>query len=105
VAAAADFNGDGKPDIIWHNTATGATYVWLLNGATLYNGTVPPAEPNLNWKLMAAIDFNGDGKPDLLWRNYTTGENKVWLMDGVNRLSEVPLSSLAGANWTLAGGE
>jgi hypothetical protein len=105
VAAAADFNGDGKPDLIWHNAATGATFVWCLNGATLYNGAVPPAEPNLNWKLMAAIDFNGDGKPDLLWRNHTTGENKVWLMDGVNRLSEVSLGSVAGANWTLAGGE
>jgi hypothetical protein len=51
------------------------------------------------------MDFNGDGKPDLVWRNHTTGENKVWLMDGVSRLSEVPLSSVAGANWTLAGGE
>jgi hypothetical protein len=90
---------------MWHNAATGQTYVWLLNGATMYNGAAGPTEPNVNWKLMAAMDFNGDGKADLVWRNYATGENKVWLMDGVTRLSEAALGSVAGANWTLARGE
>ncbi|HYR27718.1 MAG TPA: hypothetical protein VEU30_04595, partial [Thermoanaerobaculia bacterium] len=32
-----DFNGDGKSDLVWRNTATGQTVVWLMNG-TIYSG-------------------------------------------------------------------
>jgi hypothetical protein len=44
VAGTGDFNGDGKPDLIWQNEATGDRYVWLMSGATyvssVYIGTV-----------------------------------------------------------------
>ena len=29
-----DFNGDGKPDILWRNKGTGQNVVWLMNGTT-----------------------------------------------------------------------
>ena len=28
IVGAADFNSDGKPDILWRNFATGANMVW-----------------------------------------------------------------------------
>jgi hypothetical protein len=34
IAGTGDYNGDGQPDLIWENTATGDRYVWLMNGAT-----------------------------------------------------------------------
>src|SRR5438876_782482 len=34
-AARADFNGDGKSDILWRNSSTGENYVWLMNGTTI----------------------------------------------------------------------
>ena len=33
-AVAADFNADGKSDIVWQNTVTGQRYLWIMSGAT-----------------------------------------------------------------------
>jgi hypothetical protein len=47
VAATGDYNGDGKADILWTNTATGDRAMWLMNGSVStgggYLGTVPVA--------------------------------------------------------------
>jgi hypothetical protein len=40
IVAAADFNGDGTPDLVWQNPPTGAASIWLMGGA---NGTMPRA--------------------------------------------------------------
>ena len=34
----ADFNRDGKPDILWQNTATGERAIWLMNGTSYSSG-------------------------------------------------------------------
>lgn len=41
LVGSEDTNGDGHPDLIWWNAATGAESRWLLNGATVtnYGGT------------------------------------------------------------------
>jgi hypothetical protein len=39
IQAVGDYNGDGKPDIVWRNTTTGANSLWLMNG-TAYGSTV-----------------------------------------------------------------
>jgi len=33
--ALRDFSGDGKSDIIWHNTATGDTYALFMTARSL----------------------------------------------------------------------
>jgi hypothetical protein len=38
IAGTGDFDGDGKADILWRNTATGQDAIWFMNGATLSNG-------------------------------------------------------------------
>ena len=47
VSGTGDFNGDGRTDIFWTNTATGDRAVWLMNGSSVSDGTflgnVPPA--------------------------------------------------------------
>jgi Ca2+-binding RTX toxin-like protein len=55
VAATADFTGDGKTDIVWRNTSTGATELWTMDGATrtaLQALSVQNAD--LSWKPFAA---------------------------------------------------
>jgi hypothetical protein len=32
IAGAADLNGDGKADIVWHNDTSNETQVWFMNG-------------------------------------------------------------------------
>lgn len=83
--AAADFNFDGKPDLIWRNSASGRVIVWFMDGATR-TGTAPiwaatnPGESA--WRPMGTGDFNADGHADIVWRNAETGQVIVWLMSG-----------------------
>lgn len=37
LAATADLNGDGHPDLIWQNLSTGNVNFWLMNGVTVYS--------------------------------------------------------------------
>jgi hypothetical protein len=99
----ADFNGDGKSDILWRNYATGENSVWLMNGTNLTSGVSLTSVSDLNWRIEGTGDFNSDGKTDLIWRNYATGENSVWLMNGTNLTSGVSLTSVSDLNWRIEG--
>ena len=77
----ADFNADGKADIVWENNANGR---WLYS----MNGTVVSAAHALpgaaaGYKLVGVGDFNGDARADLLWQNALSPANHyIYLMSG-----------------------
>jgi len=89
--ATGDFNGDGKPDILYWNKTTGVTIVWYLNGVTelgsAFIKTDSHGYPKISWVPIATGDFNGDGKSDILYWNKTTGVTIVWYLNGVTELS------------------
>ena len=95
--AIADFNGDGKADILWRNTTTGETAIWFINGTTVTStasvGTVPTT-----WSIVATGDFNGDGKADIVWRD-TSGNVAIWLMNGATVSADRQLSATFPTNW------
>ncbi|MBL0141451.1 MAG: VCBS repeat-containing protein [Betaproteobacteria bacterium] len=100
--AVPDFNADGKPDIIWSNTASGATYVWRMNGPALlsdsFYATIDPS-----WKIQGVADFNGDGHPDIVWRNTVNGNCYVWYtVNGVFTGTDAFLFSLP-PEWVIQG--
>ena len=85
AAAVADFNGDGVPDLVWQNEATGQASVHYYGGSGgatdqgwnwLYSGNAA------GWKIVAAADFNGDGVPDLVWQNEGTRQVVVHYYGG-----------------------
>jgi hypothetical protein len=47
-----DFNDDGKPDILWRNTTTGANAVWYMNGVTMTGIADLPALPNPEYAIV-----------------------------------------------------
>ncbi len=101
IAAVADFNGDGKPDLVWHHATSGLSVIWFMDGAR-YVGFAQLMSAPPTWTITGAGDFNGDGKPDLVWRNQVTGENAVWIMDGANYVGFTPLPTIADTNWQMA---
>ena len=103
AAVKADFNGDGQPDLLWRNYATGENEIWFMNGTTRVSTASLPSVVDLNWRIEGTSDFNGDRKPDIVWRNYATGENAVWLMNGTVLRSSVYLTPVADLNWQIQG--
>ena len=77
----ADFNQDGKPDILWQHQATGSVCIWLMDGTTLI-GVIPGGgvgDPD--WWITSAVDYSGDGKPDYLWQHQQRGDLYTWFID------------------------
>jgi len=99
--AGSDFNLDGKPDLLWENTATGERYLWMMNGnafaASWFLGVIDES-----WQIAGSGDFNQDGKPDILWQNTITGERVIWLMSGTNLIEGVYFA-VVPPEWSIAG--
>ncbi len=102
-APAADFNHDGRTDIVFRNGVTLANELWRMNGLVRIDAvpTVPATVPN-GWRIVGTADFDLDGNTDLLWQNPTSLNVVLWLMDGPTRLSGIFLTPpSAGAGWIM----
>jgi hypothetical protein len=81
VVGVGDFNGDGKADILWRDTA-GDLSIWLMNGTTILNpNTSAVGNMPTSWFVAGTGDFNGDGNSDILWQD-TSGDIAIWEMNG-----------------------
>ena len=74
VAGAADFNGNGVPDLVWQDDTSRAVTVHYYGGT---GGAVFQGWSYLNvgapgWHVVAAVDFNRDGVADLVWESDTS---------------------------------
>jgi hypothetical protein len=78
IRFVADFDGDGKDDILWQTTAD-ATHISFMNAAAVDRCAAVGVQTD---RIMGTGDFNGDGKADIVWRNMTTGAVRISLMDG-----------------------
>jgi len=80
VAAVADMNGDGVPDLIWQNDTTcqvTVNYYGGSGGATIIGWNWLNAAGVPGWTVVGASDFNGGGTPDLVWQDNSTGQASV----------------------------
>ena len=79
---AADFNGDGIPDLATTSAYGSLLAVLLGNGDGTFN--VAPASPSIDGGFfsMAAGDFNNDGKVDLAVSSYPDSTNSITILLG-----------------------
>ncbi|MEQ9399530.1 MAG: VCBS repeat-containing protein [Longimicrobiales bacterium] len=99
--ASADFNGNGKADLVWTNRATGLRYVWFMDGTADVGGGSLGTVPS-DWTIDAAGDFNGDRRADLVWTNGQTGERYIWFMDGTTNTGGASLG-VVPVHWRISG--
>jgi hypothetical protein len=107
VAGVADFDRDGRQDILWHHSGSGQAALWYMNGVVLVSGTLtdPPGLSDLAWQMGTVGDYNADQKPDIVWRHQPSGQMVVWFMDNATLISGAFTnpSTFPDANWKLVG--
>ena len=88
-----DLNGDGKPDILFQDSATGAISYWLMNGTSVTTaGTLSISLSLINWKVVGTPDFNRDGKADVLLQS-VRDRKSTRLNSSHSTLSRMPSSA------------
>jgi hypothetical protein len=107
IKGVADFNGDGRPDILWRHRLSGSNVVWFMGGTqnTQIIDSVLLQSASSGWDIKGIADFNGDNRPDILWRNADSGANVVWFMGGTQNTQIVNSTSLQSTNplWDIKG--
>ena len=98
VAHRCDFNGDGRSDILWRSSSTGANVIWRSASSTAPQAvtTVPVA-----WRAVGLGDYNGDGRSDILWRNSSTGANVIWRSG--NSATPQAVTGVTSLAWSVVG--
>ncbi|MBI4754215.1 MAG: VCBS repeat-containing protein [Betaproteobacteria bacterium] len=109
----ADFNGDGRADILWDyrypdGRSAGLRSLWLANDQDGFDWVTDNVGGVNSWYLgyvPVIADFNGDGKADILWDyrsadGYSACVRILWHGKGDGNFV-YPNSNVAGHNYTL----
>ena len=97
----ADFNGDGKTDILMSGS-DGSQSIWLMNGgAVTTKGTL--YQPGNKLVAEQVCDMNGDGKADIIWKDPTDLSYTVTLVNGTAITESTRFTIGGSSGWTLLG--
>lgn len=101
----ADFNGDGKSDLLRWSSDMAQNALYLSNGDGTFqmvqNGSITGAHfahPNGTYGSFVA-DLNGDGRADLLRWSSDIAQNVLYMSNGDGSFRAIQNSSITGANF------
>ncbi|MBR0856676.1 FG-GAP-like repeat-containing protein [Bradyrhizobium liaoningense] len=97
---AADFNHDGKADILWTNDSRGNAAIWEMNGPSLVGFGIPSGHMGDGWQVRGTGDFNGDGYSDILWVN-SENQAAIWSMNGTTLAGFGISGGHMGSEWSV----
>ena len=105
IIGTADFNGDGRADLLWRSD-NGTTTNWLANpdGSFSNNWNNFNIVASSDWHIIGTADFNGDGRADLLWQS-DDGRTTDWLAkaDGGFSNNWDNFNIVASSDWYILG--
>jgi prepilin-type processing-associated H-X9-DG protein len=99
VKGVADFDGDGRSDIMFHD-AGGSVWIWIMVANDRLSDRLLPSPGRDIWKLEGLGFFDTNQKTDILWR-HTNGSMVLWL-DGNIGSRPPTLSRTQDSSWRLA---
>lgn len=71
-----DFNGDGRADIFWRNTAVAQVSRWYMDGPYRVGGAADSMAAG--FRVVGIGDFDGDGRSDVLWTDAGNSYLIMW---------------------------
>ncbi|HET7015014.1 MAG TPA: VCBS repeat-containing protein [Streptosporangiaceae bacterium] len=93
IVGSSDIDGDGRADLVWHNSQTNETQIWFMNGnrivrrPTVVDESGQPIFIGAPWSIVGSSDIDTDGTGDIVWHNSQTNETQIWFMNG-NQIRE-----------------
>jgi hypothetical protein len=68
IVGSADFNNDGRADIVWQHRTYGTVAIWLMwDNRVLDTRIIATIDPR--WRLAGIGDLNRDNHPDFVWQH------------------------------------
>jgi hypothetical protein len=102
IQGLADFDADGRTDLLFRQQGTGLAALWLVRGLGPATGFFLSGQAPPDWTVAAIGEFNGDRRADLVWRHRASGQTAVWLMDGPRMITQAMLPP-SDSSWEVAG--
>jgi len=102
----ADFDRDGRTDLVWRKDGGGAVAIWTMDGTTRIDGFVVDSQshPDLGWEIVAVGDFDLDGDADIAWRNRTSGRLSLWTIENGTVVAGTLRDGMTDLAWRVVGG-
>lgn len=100
-AIAADFNGDGKQDIVWRIPA-GNPLIWQMDGLTIGAQQTLPIAPDAASSIVGAGTFFGAGTGGILWID-SSGHVSAWQISNGNIVQSCYVASGIDSSWNFLG--
>lgn len=88
VKSTADYNNDGKADVLTRHISSFKWISWHLDGRNLVESFDVPINDSPSWEFNAAGDYNGDGFTDVTIRNLTSQQVYIYLLGNKEVLSQ-----------------
>jgi hypothetical protein len=95
-AAIADFNADGRSDIVYRKDTS--VTIWQMN-ADGSHVTFNPGTATTDWDIVGAGDMNGNGIAELVWWNHGNGTVGTWQLTSPGVLLRYDSPWTVSLNW------